>query len=355
VHDTGHTDLAGTRDVWSYVAYAWDACGNRSLASVVTPASVNYVLGDARGGGPGCAGDGVVDALDIAPLLAHYGAHAANGDSLACLDYGPTVDGRLDARPATDDVLDFEDLMVLALDHSASAANGSITGTDELSLSYSAPAAVGDTFAVSLVFRASGQAHGVTTALAWDPAKAAFVSARPGPLLAAQALPSVVISTNGSRVDAALLGHGAGLTGNAALATVVFRRLTAADPVISIPSVHGRTATNADYAIPVGTTNLDAPPEPPRVLMLSEATPNPSRADVAFALSLPRGGAVSLLVYDLQGRRVRTLVDAVLPAGEQRVLWDGRDSAGHTASAGVYFARLMTPMGVRTRRIVRIH
>jgi flagellar hook assembly protein FlgD len=89
--------------------------------------------------------------------------------------------------------------------------------------------------------------------------------------------------------------------------------------------------------------------------MLSEATPNPSRADVAFALSLPRGGAVSLLVYDLQGRRVRTLVDAVLPAGEQRVLWDGRDSAGHTASAGVYFARLMTPMGVRTRRIVRIH
>jgi hypothetical protein len=355
VHDSGHTDLVADRDEWTYVAYAWDACGNRSIASVQTPASVNYVLGDTRGGIGACGGDGVVDATDLAALIAHYGAHPANGDSLACLDFGPTVDGRLDARPATDDVLGFEDLMVLALDHSATASDGPITGTDELSLSYSPPAAVGDTFVVSLVFQASGKAHGVTTALSWDAAKASFVYARPGVLLATQALPSVVVSTNGSQLDAALLGHGAGLTGNAAIAAMVFRRLTTAEPAISLTSVHGRTATNTDYVIPIGTANLGAPPELPRVLALSEAVPNPSRGDVVFALSLPHAGPVSLLVYDLQGRRVRTLVDAVFPAGEQRVTWDGRDGGGHAAAPGVYFARVLTPMGARTRRIVRIH
>ena len=108
-------------------------------------------------------------------------------------------------------------------------------------------------------------------------------------------------------------------------------------------------------AITIGTANLAAPaPERPLVLALSEPAPNPSRADAVFALSLPHAGPVSLLLYDLQGRRVRTLMDAVLPPGEQRVIWDGRDGDGHPASPGVYFARLWTPMGAGTRRVVRI-
>jgi hypothetical protein len=37
------------------------------------------------------------------------------------------------------------------------------------------------------------------------------------------------------------------------------------------------------------------------------------------------------------------------------VTWDGRDGGGHAAAPGVYFARVLTPMGARTRRIVRIH
>jgi glucose/arabinose dehydrogenase len=357
VHDTGHTDFVSTRDAWTYVAYAWDACGNRSVASVLTSPSVNYVLGDTRGGTGTCAGSGVVDDADVAPLLAHYGAHPANGDSLACLDYGPTVDGRLDARPATDDVLDFEDLMVMALDHSASAPDGPINGADQLSLLFSAPAAVGDTFAVTVHFEGSGQAHGVSATMSWNPARVAFVSARPGALLSAQGLPSVVVSLTGTKLDAALLGHGAGVTGDGDLAVMVFRRLTLSQTMVEVTSVHGRTAANADYAIAIGTTNLAAPPPPPRALTLSlsEPTPNPSREGAVFALSLPQAGQVSLLVYDLQGRHLRTLVDAVLPAGEQRVSWDGRDSDGRAAAPGVYFARLWTPQGARVRRVVRVH
>src|SRR5262249_20669018 len=103
VHESGHTDYVSTRDAWRYVAYAWDSCGNRSVPSAVTARTINYLLGDTRGGTTACAGDGVVNAIDLASLLAHYGAHPPTGDTLACLDDGPTTDGRLAGLPATDD------------------------------------------------------------------------------------------------------------------------------------------------------------------------------------------------------------------------------------------------------------
>jgi glucose/arabinose dehydrogenase len=354
VHESGHTDLVSTRDAWRYVAFAWDSCGNRSTASAVTAASVNYLLGDARGGATACAGDGVVDALDLAALVSHYGAQPANGDSLACLDYGPTADGRLNGRPGTDDRLDFEDLMLLALDYGATAPDGTPSGSDVLELLYTPPPAVGDTFSVTVKLTGSGRAHGVTASLAWNPAVVTFVSVRPGALLGQQALSSVVLSGNGSRLDAALLGHGPGLTGVGTLASMVFRRVASGGPGIALSTVHGRTATNADLAISIGVGNVAVAPRVVAGLALSEGIPNPFRDRVAFDVQLPGAGQVSLQVYDLLGRRVRTLVDGVLQAGEYHVLWDGRDAGGHSAATGVYFARLWTAGGVRVRRVVLV-
>lgn len=354
VHESGHTDFVATRDAWRYVAYAWDACGNRSAASPVTAASVNYLLGDMRGGATACAGDGVVDAFDLAALVRHYDGQPATGDSLACLDVGPTADGRLQGRPGTDDRLDFEDLMLLALDYGATAPDGATSGGDLLELLYTPPPAVGDTFAVTVRLAASGRAHGVTASLAWNPTIATFVSVRPGALLGQQALPSVVLSGNGSRLDAALLGHGAGLTGTGTLATLVFRRSAPGAPAIALTSVHGRTALNADLAITIGAGNVAVAPRAIAGLALSEAVPNPFRDRAAFVVQLPGAGMVSLQVYDLLGRRVRTLLDGVMQAGEYRVVWDGRDAGGHSAATGVYFARLWSAGGVRVRRLVRV-
>jgi hypothetical protein len=320
----------------------------------VTAATVNYLLGDTRGGASGCTGDGVVDALDLAALVAHYGAQPANGDSLACLDIGPTADGRLQGRPATDDRLDFEDLMLLALDYGATAPDVAPSGSDVLELLYTPPPAVGDTFAVTVKLVASGRAHGVTASFAWNPAITAFVSVRPGTLLGQQALPSVVLSGNGSGLDAALLGQGAGLTGAGPLATMVFKRLALGGPGIALTSVHGRSATNSDLAISIGVGNVAVAPRVVAGLALSEGIPNPFRDRVAFDVQLPGAGQVSLQVYDLLGRRVRTLLDGRLQAGEYHLVWDGRDSGGHTAATGVYFARLWTAGGVRVRRLVLV-
>jgi hypothetical protein len=57
-------------------------------------------------------------------------------------------------------------------------------------------------------------------------------------------------------------------------------------------------------------------------------------------------------LYDVSGRRVANLLDAVHGAGEVEVRWSGRGLAGEVLPSGVYYARLVAAGEVRTRRVV---
>jgi hypothetical protein len=59
---------------------------------------------------------------------------------------------------------------------------------------------------------------------------------------------------------------------------------------------------------------------------------------------------VSLRVFDVSGRLVRTLLNG-FAQGEGAVTWDGRTERGAPAVAGVYFYRLETPEGSRTEKM----
>ena len=63
-------------------------------------------------------------------------------------------------------------------------------------------------------------------------------------------------------------------------------------------------------------------------------------ADARDGLAKGDYTSVELTVYDLLGRRVRTLFTGVLPAGEHRYTWDGRGDNGITAGSGSYFVEL---------------
>jgi hypothetical protein len=65
-------------------------------------------------------------------------------------------------------------------------------------------------------------------------------------------------------------------------------------------------------------------------------TPNPAHGRVAFTFAGCRAGPESLVVRDVQGRRVRRLD----PGGNQAA-WDGRDDAGRPVPNGTYFATLI--------------
>jgi hypothetical protein len=77
---------------------------------------------------------------------------------------------------------------------------------------------------------------------------------------------------------------------------------------------------------------------------------NPFVCEVAVELSMPAGGAVKLEVYDVTGRRVRTLVDGRVEAGSRVVDWNGRDEGGCEVGGGVYFLRLESKEGVAVEK-----
>jgi hypothetical protein len=82
-----------------------------------------------------------------------------------------------------------------------------------------------------------------------------------------------------------------------------------------------------------------AVPEVPAVFHLS-AAPNPFNPRTSLRFDLPRAGAVNLGIFDLAGRRVRTLLDASLTEGRHEVTWDGLDASGRGTCSGSYIARL---------------
>jgi hypothetical protein len=67
-------------------------------------------------------------------------------------------------------------------------------------------------------------------------------------------------------------------------------------------------------------------------------------------LGLAQAGRAQVNIYDVAGRKVRTLADRMFPAGEQELKWDGTDDAGNAVGRGVYFVRSSTQKG--TGRII---
>lgn len=79
-------------------------------------------------------------------------------------------------------------------------------------------------------------------------------------------------------------------------------------------------------------------------------TPNPSRGAVTIELRLAGratdpAASVDAAIYDLQGRRLRSLFRGALPRGLTRLAWDGRDDRGVPLETGTFFLSVRTPLG----------
>ena len=85
---------------------------------------------------------------------------------------------------------------------------------------------------------------------------------------------------------------------------------------------------------------------------LAPNSPNPFNSATRIAYHLSSSGPVQLVIYNVLGQPVRTLVDQSQAAGSYRVQWDARDQQGASLSSGIYIARLSYPGGVQTRRLL---
>ena len=86
--------------------------------------------------------------------------------------------------------------------------------------------------------------------------------------------------------------------------------------------------------------------------MLESARPNPFSGSTRVGFTLDRAGDANLDVYDVAGRRVRTLESGSRSVGRHEVLWDGKDDAGREVASGVYFVRLRAGSAERVQKTV---
>jgi 5'-nucleotidase len=87
---------------------------------------------------------------------------------------------------------------------------------------------------------------------------------------------------------------------------------------------------------------------------LEQNYPNPFNGVTTIAYMLPDDSDVSLEIYDIMGRKVRTLVSEFQRANLYSVAWDGRDDAGRDASTGIYFYSLKAGDRSETRKMAYI-
>ncbi|MCH8327754.1 MAG: N-acetylmuramoyl-L-alanine amidase, partial [Candidatus Marinimicrobia bacterium] len=103
-----------------------------------------------------------------------------------------------------------------------------------------------------------------------------------------------------------------------------------------------------DVRLDSGNVADDVPTE----LALHQNFPNPFNPLTNISFSLPTAGAADIRVYDMLGRQVAILDRQQRQPGRYQVVWDGRTDAGHSVPSGVYFAKLATPGGSRTIKML---
>jgi hypothetical protein len=345
-------DYVDVRDFHYYVCYTVDGGGNWSSPSNRTDGTLSYHLGDVSDGVSSCSDDNQVSTADLSALGASYGATLSYGSPLACLDVGPTSNRRTSGRPLTDDRLNFDDLVLFAMNYLLVSRPGERTSpapgpANLLSLEVPALPAEGGTIEAVLRMSGAGDALGVSASLDWDASVLEFLGAVPGELVSRQDRQGVVFAA-GRHVDAALLGPGSGFSGEGELARVRFRVRGAGEPRLALVAGIGRDVRNEDVLV-----NALASSEPaPARTQLRMAFPNPFGQATNVVFSLRTAGHASVGVFDVAGRHVRTLANGVRPAGTHTLAWDGRTDDGTRAGAGVYLIRLQAG-GVRETRVVR--
>ena len=87
---------------------------------------------------------------------------------------------------------------------------------------------------------------------------------------------------------------------------------------------------------------------------LSQNYPNPFNPITKIRYQVPRKEHISLMVFNMMGQHVATLVDEETEPGYYTAEWDGRDFSGREASTGIYVYRLLSSDQTITKRMVKM-
>ncbi len=344
---SGEDDETVDRGFWYYVVFTKDVCGNISAVSNLSAGSLNYHLGDVSDGFVMGQGDNMVASEDISLLGAHYGASLIFNDSFNYLDVGPTADGTTSTLPETDDLVAFEDLILFAINFDQVSRPEEWVVAADLESGSVLPS-------VRLEFDANQAGFGSTQARLVLDSNEQLVqgfhvvvegvrAASSGSLLDGQnVFFETLDSDEGLVVDGAGLGQPLRGAGELAVLEVLpgqLPRIVVADLRDHANQSIGKSAsvTPAKSLLPNRATLADE-----SVVTTTEvlgARPNPTSGPVDIRFRIANRDRVSIQVFDVEGRLVRSLVNQEMPAGDHSIQWDGRSDLGDRVGMGVYLYR----------------
>ena len=135
-------------------------------------------------------------------------------------------------------------------------------------------------------------------------------------------------------------------------------RLVSAEDINDQGLIVGTGLFNGDYRgfLLAPLPGLGAePPHGSATLSFAGAAPNPVLGGARFGFALPAPARVTLRLYDLHGRVVRTVADRNFDAGPGSIAWDGRGDDGGRLEQGIYWARLEAAGHALVRRVSVLH
>ena len=350
---TSVTDAVVARNIYYYQAFCYDEARNYGPAvSTARDLSTNYWLGDVSHVWGSWGYDGLVDANDILKLSDSYGTtNPVSYPGDAECDVGPTVhpDWNRLGLPKPDDVVEFEDAMIFAMNYGVVTARVVPFLPEEyspvqLALTLSEREMVGNEIEVALRLEGnSGEVKGVSAEVAYDSNELEFVSARLSDDMSSPL--ADVFFWNGTQesrvlVDALVLGTDVTIGGSGDVAMLTFRMIGEGYS-LDMESARIRNADNVELDAKLG--GFESGGNTPLVFRLVQNAPNPFNPVTKIAYHVPSESEVTIRVYDVSGRAVRTLVDGVVEPGRHAAVWNGTNDKGESVGSGIYFCTMEAP------------
>ncbi len=321
------------RGVYYYVLFARDGVGNHGPRPDDYTRSTSYLLGDLTNLSGTIPEDGRVGINpDMNRLALCFGTDSNHSAYDPSCDVGPTYDMSNSGIPTTDDIIDFEDLMMFAMNFGTEVAK---SHSDEggAMARFAWDRISPTTWSLTLLESCQGL-QGIKLQLPLP--AGAIKSVEAGELLAAQTGQYFLrnAARNGLDVALVMLGTGVSFEGRGELLRV---NLDGSQNLGGV-EISARNTENAVIEFTFeGTANVE---NIPLAYHLSGNYPNPFNPMTEISFDLPEPQKVELVVYAVDGRRITTLKSGQMPAGRHTVTWTGRDDAGERVASGIYFCRL---------------
>jgi len=311
------------RGVYFYEVFAVDAMGNVSPVASENHAATNYWLGDLA------SLDGHVGVLDMTDMGDAFGeSHGDEFYNNFC-DIGPTDTFSPRGVPTTDNIIDFDDLMLISMNFGI--VSDSNKNQDPLSgLAHFSWVATGEgQHALRLI-----DGDGIKGVHVRANLPDGIFSVSAGQLLDDQDEMTFLKNIgHGLDVSVAVMGQGNGFDGTGDLFLVSSLQTIEASSL----DITVRGHDNSDIQVSLDETSGAVTP---RAFALKANYPNPFNPLTKISFSLPEAQDVRLNVYGIDGSKVATLINEIRSAGLHEVIWSGLDDAGQTVASGTYFYRI---------------